>query len=301
LENRTRRRTILDIVIAVLLLVIPALFLHASFKNPHKLNVIDRGVLKISSPLQRGVSWIIDGIEGAWRRYVWLVDVDQENDELRKENDRLHRELQTANAKAAEADELEALVDLRARTPSQTVGARVVAVGSNPYFRVDRIVIDRGAGEVSTGMPVIAANGVVGRIARVYGHYADVTLATDSASAIDVYVPRTGSRGMLRGVGGSNEYLCRIDYLLASEQVKEGDAVVTSGLGGVFPRDVPVGRIKKIARTEYAMYQDATLEPAVDYSRLRDVLVILAPPPPPDPSAKQKKSPEPAFGLSPTK
>src|SRR5438270_189214 len=115
---------------------------------------------EIREALQEPVNAIVDAVRVVLERTPPELSadiVDKGIGELRKENDRLHRELDAAKAKAAEADELEALVDLRARTPSQTIGARVVAVGSNPYFRVDRIVIDRGAGEVVTGMPVIAA------------------------------------------------------------------------------------------------------------------------------------------------
>src|SRR5262245_51439787 len=209
---------------------------------------------------------------GAWHRYVWLVDVEEENEELRRENERLRRALADASRQAREAADLEALVDVRARTPSETIGARVVAASTNPYFRVSRIALDRGKGEVASGMAVLAAEGVVGRIERVYSGYADVLLAVDPDSKIDVVVPRTGSRGVLKGLGASNGYSCKIDYLLRAEEVKEGDAVVTSGLGGLFPRDVPVGRIHKIAKTEYGLYQDVAVVPAVAFSRLSTVL-----------------------------
>jgi rod shape-determining protein MreC len=150
-------------------------------------------------------------------------------------------------------------------------------------------------------MPVIAPAGVIGRVQRVYGKYADVVLAVDPQSSIDVIVPRTGSRGVLKGLGGDNVYSCKIEYLLKNEEVREGDVIVTSGLGGVFPRDLPVGTIRKIEKKEYGMYQDVEVAPAVDFSHIGAVLVILAPPPPPDPTAAAKKKPEPAFGVVPYK
>ena len=175
----------------------------------------------------------------------------------------------------------------------------MVAVGATPYFRVTRIVLDRGAGEVAEGMPVVAPDGVVGRVKRVYGRYADVALAVDPQSAIDVLVPRTGSRGVLRGVGGDSVYACRVEYLLRSEEVRTDDVVVTSGLGGVFPRDIPVGTVRKIVKSEYGLYQEVEVAPAVDFSHLGAVVVILTPPPPPDPGGQSKRSPEPAFGVVP--
>ncbi len=294
-----RRRKTFDYIIAALLLVLPILFLSANLKNPTKAGAFDRAILAISAPLQRGVGWVVDGIADAWHDYVWLVDVQKENDALVAENQRLHFALAEANQRAQGAADLEGLLELRARVPSPALAARVIALGASPYFRVFRLVLDRGEGEVTAGMPVIAPAGVVGRVQRVYGRYADVVLAVDPQSAIDVIVPRTGSRGVMKGLGGDNAYACKIEYLLKNEEVKEGDVIVTSGLGGVFPRDLPVGTIRRIDKKEYGMYQDVEVAPAVDFSHLGAVLVILAPPPPPDPTALTKKKPEPAFGVAP--
>ena len=295
----TPRRRAFQYAFAVVLLIIPFLLLSANLKSPERQNAVDRAILTVASPLQRAVSWGVDGIANTWRHYIWLVDVQKENDELRADNDRLRRSLGQAARAAKEAEGLEALVDLRERIPSQSIGARVVAVGVNPAFRVSRIVLDRGDGEVAAGMPVVAAEGVVGRIQRVYGGYADVMLAVDPQSSIDVVLPRTASRGVLKGLGGDNAYIAKVEYLLKSEEVTEDDPIVTSGLGGVFPRDLALGRVKRIVKNEYGMYQEVEVAPAVDFSRLGRVLVLLAPPPPPDPGARGKKAAERAFGLSP--
>lgn len=295
--STTTTRRAVDFALAAVLLLIPAAFLHSNFKNPGNLNTIDRVVLRVSAPLQAGVSWVIEGIGGLWHGYIWLVSVEEENDELR---DRIAK-LQYENAELAravgDAKLREDLGVLKERVAAQTVGARVVAVGTNPYFRVSRITIDRGADEVKVGMPVIAEEGVVGRIQRVYGGYADVQLAVDPASSIDILIPRTGGKGVLKGIGGDNGYACQIKYLLRSEEVREDDLVVTSGLGGIFPRDVVIGRISKVTRAKAGLYQEAEVKPAVDFSRLDAVLIILAAPPPPDPTADKPKAPDPAYGV----
>lgn len=298
----TTVRRALDYAFAGVLLAFPAALVHSSFKQPGDLNVLDRIVLKVSSPLQALVGWTIDGVGALWNRYVWLVDVDEENAELRRENERLRLELAEARRAAADVERLEELAGLRRELPADTLGARVVATGLNPYFRVTRVTLDRGAPDVKEGMAVIAPDGIVGRIHRVYGRYADVLLAVDPQSSIDVVVPRTGARGIVKGLGGDNAYGARIDYLLRTEDVKKGDLVVTSGLGGIFPRDVPVGRIKKIVKPPSGLYyQEVEVEPSVDFARLSKVLVVLAPPPPPDPTARQRKVPEPAFGVAPAR
>ena len=92
-------------------------------------------------------------------------------------------------------------------------------------------------------MPVLTPEGVVGRINRVSGKTSDILLPVDPRSSIDVVIPRTGGRGILRGKAGENGYRCSIEYLVRGEQAREGDLVVTSGLGGTFPRDLAVGKV----------------------------------------------------------
>ncbi len=94
----TARRT-LDYVLAGVLLIIPVALLSATFKSPANTNAFDRLILRVASPLQNAAAWAVDGVAGAWRHYVWLVDVEKENDELQKENQRLHRALADAQAR----------------------------------------------------------------------------------------------------------------------------------------------------------------------------------------------------------
>jgi rod shape-determining protein MreC len=167
---------------------------------------------------------------------------------------------------------------------------------------VARVEIDRGEGVVRRGMPVLTPEGVVGRINRVAGHTSDILLAVDPRSSIDVFIPRTGGRGILRGKAGENGYRSTIEYLVRGEQAREGDLVVTSGLGGSFPRDMAVGRISRVIPNPSGLYQEVEVTPDVDFARLSEVLVVVAPAPTPDseaalPAARRAPAP-PARGLS---
>jgi rod shape-determining protein MreC len=267
------------------LLALPVLMLRASARAPTELNAVDRTVLRASAPLQHGLTSVVEAVGTLWRRYLYLVDVKRDNDRLTDENARLRSELSRLRVEAARGDKLERLLGLRSEVPSETVAARVVGVGTSPLFRVVNVRLDRGDAEVKPGMPVLVPEGVVGRVGRVFGRYCDVVLAVDPKSAVDVLLPRTGGRGMLKGLPGDNGYRARIDYLLREEEVREGDEVVTSGVGGVFPRGLPVGKVSRVVRRDFGLYQDAEVAPAVDFTRLDEVLVVLAPPPPPDPDA----------------
>lgn len=292
------RRRVLDYTLAGILLLIPLVILNSSLKEPEDLNRFDHAVLRVTAPLQAAVSWIIEGVGGVWNGYVWLVDVEDENDDLRADNERLRRELAEARRGAADVEVLEELVGMRRRIAADTVGARVVAASMTGSFRVVRVTVDRGAAEVEPGMPVVNGAGLVGRVRRAYGDYSDVLLLTDPDSRVAVSIPRTGARGVLRGLADDHSYACEIDHL-EGEDVQAGDPVVTSGLGGAFPPGLVVGVVTDVQRVEYGLFQRVTVRPAVDFSNPGPLLILVAPPPPPDPSGATPRKSPPALGARP--
>lgn len=271
-------------VVAVML-VLALVALRMSAKNPGELSTLDRGILGVVAPAQAAMSTVARAVGGVAGRYVELTHVRGENERLRSENGRLRAELMETKRVAAESGRYQRLLGLRDTTPAETLSARVIAIDASPYFRVARVELDRGEGMVRRGMPVLTPEGVVGRINRVSDQTADILLAVDSRSSIDVFIPRTGGRGVLRGKAGENGYRCTIEYLVRGEQAREGDLVVTSGLGGTFPRDLSVGKVTRVVPNPSGLYQEVEVTPDVDFARLSEVLVVVAPPPSADPDA----------------
>jgi rod shape-determining protein MreC len=297
----TLRRRLVDWSLTGLLVLIPLLVLRASLARGTP-SGFDQAVLRITAPLEAGVSWVVGGIGGLWNRYVSLVDVEAENRELRDDNAKLRKELAAMTRRASDVTALEDLATVKRRTPADTLGARVIGAPLSPQFRVLRLRIDRGGREVAPGMPVIAGDGPVGRIDKVYGDYADVTLISDPSSSVEVVIPRTGGRGILTGLGRPDSYACKLEWLeketRPEAKVQVGDQVVTSGLGASFPAGLVVGKVTKVARDD-GMFQRVEIEPNVDVSRVRAVEVLLAPPPPPEPDAGSKKRSPAAFARRP--
>ena len=282
------------VVAGVLLTAIIAL--RVSAKHPGELSALDRGILRIVSPGQSAMSFLARGITGGYGRYVELKGVRADNEALYVENRKLRTELLEMRRLAEESGRYQRLLGLRDATPAETVAARVIAIDASPYFRIARVDIDRGEGTVRRGMPVLTPEGVVGKINRVSGKSSDVMLLVDPRSALDVLIPRTGGRGILRGKSGDNSYRCNIEYLARGETVKEGDAVVTSGVGGAFPRNLAVGHVTRVIPGAVGLYQEVEVAPDVDFARLADVLVVVAPPPAPDPDPASHHTP--ARGLT---
>jgi rod shape-determining protein MreC len=287
-----------DILLGVALLAVPVLFLQSNLKSPSDLNPFDRLLLKVSAPIQAVITGAVSGIHKGWRRYVYLVDVEAENERLESENRRLALRLKEAERNLGRLEHVKKLLGFRSEHGVETIGVKVVGRDASPFVRVVRVRVDRGADVLRAGLPVVVAEGVVGRVGRTYGGYSDVVLAVDPKSAIDVVIQRTGGRGVLRGIDGANRYTCRIDYLLRKEEVKQGDLVITSGVAGVFPKDLVVGRISQVTKRTHGLYQEVEVTPSVDFSSLRELLVILAPPPP-SVSSSTIQTPPPARGFLP--
>ena len=292
---------IVDWTLAGLLIVLPALVLRASLSRGTP-SPLDVALLRITAPLEAGVSWVVEGVGGIWSRYVALVNVEDENAELRADNAELRKQLATTARRAYDVQALEDLVSVKHGRTADMIGARVIGAPLSPQFRVLRIQIDRGEHEVQKGQAVIGDGGPIGAIDKVYGNYADVVLVSDPASSIEVVVSRTGGRGIVTGLGRADSYTCKLEWLERSQKpdakVVVGDDVVTTGLGAAFPAGLVVGKVSKIVHDD-GMFQEVEVEPSVDVSRVRAVEVLLSADAAADPNANTKKKSEPAFGERP--
>jgi rod shape-determining protein MreC len=266
-----------DAVACIVLLALPFFVLRANLTDPSHVNAVDRTILEFSAPIQYGTTQLAQGISAIFQEYVYLVDVKRDNDRLRAENARLHEDNYRLSNAAAENRRLRRLLQLRDELRGNLLSAQVIGKEVSPYFRVTRVRLDRGErAHVRPGMPVLTADGLVGQIRRAFSHYADVLLTVDKTSAIDVVVQRNGARGMLKGTGAEDSYECTLEQLSRDDDVKPGDVIVTSGLGQRFPAAILVGTVKEVVKREYGLYQEATVTPAVQFSRLEEVLVLTA-------------------------
>ncbi len=268
-------RSLRDLVIVASLVVAPFFFLRASLRHLDQLTALDRGVLRLAGTFELGLTRVTRGAVSLWCDYIWLVDTQKENAELQAENGQLRARLHDADRAAVENVDLRRLVQLKRNVDTESVSAQVVAKDFSPFFRVIRVVIDRGFPDVRAHMPVIGTDGVVGSILRVSGDTADVQLAVDAAFGVDVEDERTHARGFVRGTGDVAHYSSKVEMVDARDDVAVGDLLVTSGKGRWFPRGLPVARVTKVLRREIGRDQEIEATPTVDFPRLEHVLVLL--------------------------
>jgi rod shape-determining protein MreC len=197
----------------------------------------------------------------------------RENEQLRLEVERLRQEVQQSRERVAAAARLERMLEFRAGTTDKMIAARVIGHDASGLYRT--VLIDRGSSDgVEHQQAVLAPDGVVGRVIKVFPRSALVLLVTDRSSGIDAIVQRTRDQGVVQGSGGSG---CELKYLDRSAEVEVGDYVVTSGMGGGFPKGIWIGQVSGFNRGG-DLFQSVDVRPSAALERLEEVWVVTGAP-----------------------
>ncbi|MBW2505869.1 MAG: rod shape-determining protein MreC [Deltaproteobacteria bacterium] len=235
------------------------------FTTPHKFG------LEVIGPFQTAISHASNYVSGFWDKYLALINVRRENEQLRQEL----LKYKIANIEYREAVatniRLQKLLELKESLPPPTLTAEIIGKDPSLWFRT--LTINRGSSDgVQKGMPVVTVEGVVGQVLTSSPNYSKVLLATDPNSAIDVITQKTRVQGIVKGLGRE---AFALHYVLKSAVVEKDDYVLTSGLGGVFPKGLMVGTVSGIKKSRRGMFQDIEIEPAVDFSQLEYLIIIM--------------------------
>jgi rod shape-determining protein MreC len=228
-------------------------------------------VLEIATPMQDLLAAPADAGKRLWADYVVLLEVREENLRLQERVVALEEEnLQYREALVA-SGHLQQIVAMRHRFEMPMLPSDVVGLDVMPWFRA--VLVDRGVSHgVRAGNPVITAEGVVGLVTATSKNAAKTMLLLDRQSAIDGIVQRSRARGIARGRGTDQ---LAFEFVVRGGDVRVGDVVITSGLGGVFPKGLRIGEIVEISDSAGQLLQTATLQPSVDFGRLEQVFVML--------------------------
>ena len=278
-----RRYSLLIFIVLLLLFALILMSLRA--KQREGVEFFDALLMEICSPFQKAATLVIKTVQGTFTRYVYVVNLGKENRmlkqkiaELQEENHRM-KEMKLAN------ERLRQLLQFREKNSPSMIGAEVIGQDPSSWFK--SVTINKGERDgVKKGMAVISPAGVIGQILKTAPHYATVLLLTDYNSAVDSIVQRTRAKTIVEGKG---ENRCQLKYLRRAEEVAVGDVVVTSGLGGNFPKGLMVGEIKKVDKKGHGVFQYAELVPSVDLTQLEEVFVIIEPLPSSQPQEEKVK------------
>ncbi|UCF94474.1 MAG: rod shape-determining protein MreC [Desulfobacterales bacterium] len=233
-----------------------------------------RVAISFVAPFQKLITRSMRFAREVWEHYFFLVAVSQENQRLKKslsqavEKNNHLREIELSNLR------LRSLLNFQQSTPKRVLAAEVI--GKDPSTWFNTVIIDKGEAEgLRKGLAVVMSEGIVGQVIETSAHYSKVMLIIDRNSAVDALIQRTRARGVIKG-GATDQ--CYLEYALRKHDIEIGDTVISSGLDGVYPKGLRIGRVSDIIRRNSAIFQAVTVAPFVDFETLEEVLVILDPP-----------------------
>jgi rod shape-determining protein MreC len=200
-----------------------------------------------------------------------IISLRARNTQLEAEVSLLQTQVIELQQRVNETEILAALVDFSRTNPDSTYKAAAV-IGRDPSPFLHYIIINRGSNDdIRRGMPVVTNQGLVGRIDAVIADAARVQLITDPASSVNIYLQNADTNAVLLGsVTGD----VSLDMISQNVAVEPNDIIFTSGLGGGYPPDLIIGQVVTLRSLEFELFQKATVQPAVDFSRLDIILVI---------------------------
>jgi rod shape-determining protein MreC len=268
LEQRRGGSALLFVLVVVAQIVLVSAQVTSKSGRP----VLQAVAFGLVAEVQRLGAGAVDAVSSTWRGYFDLRGIRDENARLRAQLADAQIRLQQERALAQRSGELAALLDLRGRVPLETTAAEVVAAAATPDFRT--VTIDKGTRSgLRPDMAVLSPEGVVGRVIVPSARAAKVQLLIDRNAAAGALLERTRAQGVVVGTGEDG---LKLDYVLGTADVTVGDVVVTSGIDGIYPKGFVIGRVEFVERSGNA-YREIRVRPAVDFTSLEDVLVVLTP------------------------
>lgn len=252
-----------------LLLVANLFAISYQFKTPDGERLCKNWFFRLATPAAGSLAGLAAGVHDLFGSFTTIRQLQRENDNLRRELDKVRFEQGLRADQLARAVQLEGLLKVLAEYAEEGVVAEVTARSFQVW---DRSMTIRGGtlDGFTPDLPVLDADGVVGRIQQCSPAYSEVALLTNSGVAMSGTIPQKDIRGIIHGTGGP---LLKMDYVHIAAPVKKGDWVVSSGDDGIFPAGFPVGMVVKIGR-QGQYFQDILLRPAVDIRHRRYVFVL---------------------------
>ena len=232
----------------------------------------ERLAISFIAPFQELVTRAIRLSSDIWYHYFYLINVTKQNKDLITQLNKATEEYNQWQETELANSRLRNLLDFQKTITERIVAAEVI--GKDPSAWFNAVIIDKGKADgLTKGLPVVIPQGIAGQVIEVSKHYAKVMLVIDRNSAVDALVQRTRARGVIKGESTDR---CRLDYVLQKNDVRVGDTVVSSGLDGVYPKGLRIGRVAEVTDHDANIFHEIIITPFVDFEKLEEVLVILS-------------------------
>ena len=258
------------IVLSIVSVLLLTFYIREGDTGP--IHAVRAGVVTITSPVRSLGSVIASPFNGLGNIFANLTASQETLDELREQNKELTAQVAELSEAQETATRLEGLLELKSTYNLQSTAARIVGSSTDAWSRT--VTIDKGSLDgLAINMPVTDSSGVIGQIIEVAPNSAVVRLITDEASGVSAMVQSTRAQGILQG---QPDGTLRLEYVSVDADVKEGDIIVTSGIGGIYPKGLPLGTVASVEREPNALYYTVVVNVTSTTENNEEVLVITS-------------------------
>ena len=267
-----------SLIIIIVMSIALVVLMFSTSNSRDRMTALEGFVGQIVAPFQRGLYTVSSTV------YNFFSEIDERRnmkgnyEALKEKVAHLEKELVKLEELEKENKRLKELLRFADQNEEFIVtGARVIAKNPGNWFNL--ITIDKGEKDgISVNMAVVTEKGLVGRVVEVAENWSKVRTIVDGQSAVSAIIQRNRDNGIVKGNNSlvMEDGMCRMIYLPEDSSVVEGDKVITSGLGDIFPKGIYIGEVKEVIKEERNLYKTAIIEPGVDFQRLEEVLVVVS-------------------------
>jgi rod shape-determining protein MreC len=264
------------LVLAVLLLL-QLILMSLSARHPNgEHSVLGAWGVAVLTPVVKGLDSLVGAVTGTVGGIADLRGAREENVELRKLIEQLTQERDSAREKASELDHLRNQLALPSNPEYRQLAANVVSRDINVWFR--HMLIDRGSFDgVKLNMPAVTSVGIVGRVIEVGPNYSRIQMITDTYAGAGAMLQQSRVMGELRGQSIATS-ICELKNISSSEPVEVGEAVVTTGLDGIYPKGLKIGTVERVESDPNGPWHRVIVRPSSPVDRLENLFVLLIEP-----------------------
>jgi len=224
------------------------------------------------SPVQNLITNTLDSVSNVVDHYILVADVSKENETLRQEIDKLIRQNNELNEELRRRSRVGDLMEYQENRSLKSVVATVIGRDATQWARV--VFVDKGTQDgIRENLAVVTHSGVVGHVIQAGLNTSKVLLIVDGRSAVDTLFSNDRIAGVVVGTGME---FCEMKYVPITAEVNVGDQVLSSGLGGLYPKGLVVGTVISITKATQGLFQEITIAPSADFGRLEEVLILLS-------------------------
>ena len=255
----------------ILFIFLILLFVLFQSRKDEGSNRWQKVIQTVSYPIQSGVHNLVNTLNDWWEGYVMLVGIRNENQQLRQEIEELKDRLNRSLEDSVQYNRLRGQLLFAQRQPDRKVFAEIIGESIDNIHQMR--LINRGSKHgLKRNFSAILREGLVGRIQSVTPFQSNLQLITDFRSRVPALIQRNRIRGLIYGTQTGLE----MRQINRRAKVKKGDRVITSGLGGLYPKGILIGTIVEVRVQPHELFQTASIETAVDLSRMEEVFIIIS-------------------------